>query len=84
MFELSICMNVYVASFHIIQMPNYKYVQTVDVPKDIMKLIQDINVELRAEDESRAPNETNYVRALPFSFQMHAWHITDLINVPEC
>nr|XP_025882268.1 zinc finger CCCH domain-containing protein 42 isoform X4 [Oryza sativa Japonica Group] len=46
--------------------------QTVDVPKDIMKLIQDINVELRAEDESRAPNETNY------ETDSHDWHSRSL------
>uniref|UniRef100_I1Q6T3 MIF4G domain-containing protein n=1 Tax=Oryza glaberrima TaxID=4538 RepID=I1Q6T3_ORYGL len=51
---------------------------TVDVPKDIMKLIQDINVELRGEDESWAPNETNYVPALSYKrfeeTDSHDWH----------
>ncbi|XP_052158265.1 zinc finger CCCH domain-containing protein 43-like isoform X1 [Oryza glaberrima] len=52
--------------------------ETVDVPKDIMKLIQDINVELRGEDESWAPNETNYVPALSYKrfeeTDSHDWH----------
>uniref|UniRef100_A0A0E0LC36 C3H1-type domain-containing protein n=1 Tax=Oryza punctata TaxID=4537 RepID=A0A0E0LC36_ORYPU len=39
---------------------------TVNVPKDIMKLVEDTNVLLHGEDESWAPNEINYVPTLSY------------------
>lgn len=59
--------------------------QNVEVPKDILKFCQDINVELNGEDKiSGFGAEKDHVSILPFSYVIMAEIVcAALINVPQ-